>query len=378
MPSASSFLLEEGIAFLNHGSFGACPRPVLEAQQLWRLRMEKEPVRFMVRELPQALGTAREAAAGLLGCDSDGLVFVDNATTGVNAVLRSLELEPGDELVTTDHVYGAVRNTMAWVAERSGARLVVADVPMDDLYPGVFAERLAQVLSQRTRLVVIDHITSPSGLVVDVHRVVALCRERGIPVLVDGAHAPGQLPLDLADLDADYYTGNLHKWAFAPRGTAVLHVRAPHRGAVHPTVISHGLGLGLHAEFDWTGTKDPTAWLAVPEALAFHAECGGTELMAKNHALAVEMGRMLAERWETTLPAPESMLGAMAAVLAPTRAPGTHDAAMALHDELFDVHHVEVPVVPFQGRLWVRISAQRYNQPAQYQQLAEALMPRSS
>lgn len=370
-----SWLLDPGVVFLNHGSFGAAPREVLEAQIAWRERLERQPVRFMDGEYP---GLVREAAAelaGFLGADPEGLAFVDNATTGVNAVLRSLDLKPGDELLTTTHAYGAVRKTLEYLCDGSGARLVEARVPFPLSGPGEIVEAVTDALGPRTRVAVLDHVSSPTALVYPIADLVALCRERGVPILVDGAHAPGMLPLALGELGADWYTGNCHKWLCAPKGCAFL-AAAPHaREGIHPTVISHGYGSGFLEEFDWTGTRDPSPWLALPAALAFHRRLGPGKVREHNRRLACWAREMLAESWELPLPAPVEMLGAMATLPLPEswREPATEEAARAVHDHLWDVHRIEVPVLLFERRLWLRVSAQVYNRPEEYRLLAAAL-----
>jgi isopenicillin-N epimerase len=373
-----SWLLETGIAFLNHGSFGAAPREVLEEQLAWRERLERQPVHFMDGEYP---GLVREAAAelaGFLGADPEGLALVDNASTGVNAVLRSLDLGPGDDLLTTTHAYGAVRKTLDYLCDRSGARLVEAPVPFPLKGPEEVVEAVAGALGPRTRVAVLDHVSSPTALVFPIAELVALCRERGVPVLVDGAHAPGMLPLFLEELGADWYTGNCHKWLCAPKGCGFLVAAPPAREGIHPTVISHGYGSGFLAEFDWTGTRDPSPWLALPSALAFHRRLGPEKVREHNRQLAVWARELLAEAWEVRPPAPEGMLGAMATLPLPEawRKPATEKAARELHDHLWEKHRIEVPVLLFEGRLWLRVSAQVYNRPEEYRLLAAALSRR--
>ena len=259
--------LDPKVIYLNHGSFGACPTVVLQMQSDLRREMESEPVDFLVRRLPARLDEARKVFAAFVGAEPADLVFVPNATTGVNAVLRSLDFAPGDELLTTSHVYAACRKTLDFISSRSGARVVVADVPFPiESEDEVVAPILAAVTA-RTRLALLDHITSPTALVYPIRRLVEELDSRGVDTLVDGAHAPGMVPLDLEGLGAAYYTGNAHKWLCAPKGAAFLFVRRDRQAGLHPSAISHGYSLGFHAEFDWTGTCDPTAWLCIPEAI---------------------------------------------------------------------------------------------------------------
>ncbi|MGH8873737.1 MAG: aminotransferase class V-fold PLP-dependent enzyme, partial [Acidimicrobiia bacterium] len=309
------WLLDPGVDHLNHGSFGACPRPVLEAQQRWRHDMERNPVRFVLDAYQPALEAARMELAEFVGAEPAGLVFVTNATTGVNVVLRSLEpdLGPGDELVVTDHTYNACRNAAEVAALRTGARLVVAATPFPiDSADQVVAAVLRSV-TDRARLLMIDHVTSPTALVFPVERLVAEL-EPAVPVLVDGAHAPGMVPLALEALGASFTVGNCHKWLCAPKGAGYLHVRADHRERMMPLVVSHGWnsafppsGSRFQALFDWGGTADPSAWLAVPDAIRVVGELapgGWPAVMAANRSLALEARRVLCQALQVDPPAP--------------------------------------------------------------------------
>jgi isopenicillin-N epimerase len=365
------FFLEDGIAFLNHGAYGATPRAVLAAADDWRRRMEAQPARFMQRELPGALRRAAAALAAFVGARGEDLVFVDNATTGVNAVLRSLALAPGDEVLTTTHVYGAVRMALQHICMTGGARLVEAEVPFPAAGEEQIVAAVAKGFSARTKLFVVDHVTSSTALIFPVARLVALAKSRGVRVLIDGAHAPGMLDLDIAALGADYYVGNCHKWLFAPKGCGFLWAARDARDGLHPAVISHGYGKGFLSEFDWTGTRDPGAWLAVVAALEFIAELGAAEIRDHNHALLLDAVRLLGDAWSTPAGGPPALLGAMATIRLPLPQEATQANAVALHVRLFERHGVEVPIVPFAGALWARISAQIYNDLDDYRRLAE-------
>jgi isopenicillin-N epimerase len=364
------FLLEEGVAFLNHGSFGACPRPVLEAAEAWRRRLEAEPVRFMARELPKLLRAAADRLARFVGARGDDLAFVDNATSGMNAVIRSLSFAPADEILSTSHVYNAVRTTLAYAAVRSGARVVEQPVPFPVAGEDEIVAAVEAGISARTKLLVIDHITSPTALIFPVARLIERAHARGIRVLVDGAHAPGQLPLDLETLGADYYVGNCHKWLFAPKGCGFLWARRDAQAALHPTVISHGYEHGYLAEFDWTGTRDPAPALAVTAALEFIEGLGVEAMRAHNHALACEAAQLLSQTWQQPVGGPPALLGSMATIGLPLADPATQEQASAINARLLDEHRIEVPVFPFAGRLWLRISAQIYNTLDDYKRLA--------
>ncbi|MDP9192822.1 MAG: aminotransferase class V-fold PLP-dependent enzyme [Acidobacteriota bacterium] len=376
--------LDPAITFLNHGSFGATPRVVLDKQTALRAQMEREPVRFFVRELEPLLDDARRTLASFLNADANGLAFVPNATAGVNAVLRSLDLDKLDELLVTNHEYNACRNTLDYVAGLAGAKVVVADIPFPIDSPDVVIERVLAKVSDRTRLLLIDHITSQTALILPVERLVKELASRGVDTLVDGAHAAGFLPLDLRAIGAAYYTGNLHKWVCAPKGAAFLYVHENRRRSIHPIAISHGANASrtdrsrFHLEFDWTGTFDPTAWLSVPAALDFMESQGGwPDVMRRNGALALLARDLLCDTLGIAPPAPDAMLGAMAAVPLPD---GTLDTAPSLYgdplqDKLLYEHNIEVPIVPWPHppKRILRISAQLYNEPGDYEKLAVVL-----
>ena len=378
--------LERGVIFLNHGSFGACPTEVLRHQAALRDEMEAEPVRFLSRELDDRLAGARQALAAFVGADADDLAFVANATGGVNAVLRSLRFSPGEELLTTDHAYNACRNALDFAAGRAGARVVVATIPFPLASPDEVVEAVLAHVTPRTRLALLDHITSPTGLVLPIERLVAALAGRGVEVLVDGAHAPGMVPLDLGALGTAYYSGNCHKWLCAPKGSAFLWVRRDRQPDIRPLAISHGASATrpgrsrFRLEFDWTGTDDPTAWLAVPGAIEYLGSLlpgGWPELMARNRALALEARRLLCAATGTAPPCPEEMVGALASIILPD-GPTTEIGWRRpdpLQRRLYDGWDIEVPVMswPAAPRRLMRISAQLYNGPADFERLAEAL-----
>jgi len=378
MTLKAPFALDFDITFLNHGSFGACPRAVLEAQTRIRELMERRPVRFLAGELYERIDAARAVLARFVGARPEDLVFVDNATTGVNAVVRSLRFTPGDQILTTDHAYNACKNALDWVAARSGALVVVASVPFPLAHEDEIVDSVLAAVTPRTRLALLDHVTSPTALVFPLRRLVPALEAAGVEVLVDGAHAPGMLPLDLATLDATYYTGNCHKWMCAPKGAGFLVVRRERQDSLVPTVISHGLNAErsdrsrFHLLFDWCGTHDPSSWLCVPDALAAlegFLPGGVAELRARNHDLAVAGRRILLDRLGLAPPCPESLLGSMAAI---PLGPGD---PFALGKTLYDRHRIEVPVSPWpaRGERVIRISAQIYNSEEDIIRLGDAL-----
>jgi isopenicillin-N epimerase len=373
---AAEWMLEEHVDFLNHGSFGAVPRVVFDEQTEWRRRVEARPVETLARRGDELTGVAKEAVGRWLGMRPEDFGLVTNASDGVNAVLRSLEFQPGDELVTTNHVYNAVRQAMRYVGGRAGASYREVEVPLPVTGPEEVAERVIAGLSDRTRLLVIDHVTSPSALIFPVDPIVHECNKRGVDVLVDGAHAPAMLPLDVGRIGAAYYAGNLHKWAFAPRGAAFLRVRPDRQADIHPTVISHRLGEGIAREFGWQGTRDVTAWLTAPRAVAFLAELGEQRVREHNHALAVWAHQMLCDRWgvDPLSPIEGSMRSSMATVTLPGGLQGMTDAdGEAFQRRLYTAHRFEVPVHQFAGRWVLRVSCQVYNLAAQYERLADVV-----
>lgn len=372
--------LDPTVTFLNHGSFGATPRAVLDAQARWRDEMERQPVLFLARRLPALMDSVRSRVATFLNADPAGLLPVPNATTGVATVFHALTWGPGDEILLADSTYNAVKQAARALSDRYGVRVVEVKVPFPLDSPDEVTAAYVAGFGPRTRLVVVDHVASATGCVLPVAAIVAEARRRGVPVLVDGAHAPALLPLDLLAIGADFYTGNLHKWLCAPKGTAILSIAPAWRATVHPLAISHGYGGGVTGEFDWTGTFDPSAWLAVPTAIDLFLELGADAVRASNHAL-VQRGRVeLAEALGVDLPHPDdpALYAAMAAVQVPWArgadgAPPNAASLNGLSAALFDEHRIEVPFSAYDDRVWVRISGQLYNAPEDYSRLAEVM-----
>jgi isopenicillin-N epimerase len=357
---------------VNHGSFGAAPRVVLVAQQDWRRRMEAQPGRFMRAVLPDALRHAADRLGAFIGADGRDIAFVDNATTGCNAVLRSLRLLPGDEIVVLTHGYGAVRNTVRYVAERAGARMVEALVPFPHPQADTIVGNIAAALTKRTRLAVVDHITSGSALVLPLQQIVGVCHDAGVPVLVDGAHGPAQVALDVRAIGADWYAGNCHKWLCAPKGSAFLYAAPQRQQDLHPVTISHGLGRGFLAEFDWTGTRDPSAYLATDIAIDFHARLGGEALMARNIALAGEATSLLARRLNTEPGAIGGLTGSMGVVRLPLAGSATPERSADLRARLLAAG-TDAPTHILADAIWLRISAAAYNDIEDYVRLADII-----
>lgn len=382
--------LDPEVAFLNHGSFGACPRRVMEARAELLEEMEREPVDFYVRRYEERLDAARNALARFLHADPADLAPVVNATTGVGAVLRSLELRNGDELLTTDHAYNACRNVLDFVAGRAGARVVTAQVPfpLESLDQVVAA--VLDRLTSRTRLALLDHVTSPTGLILPLERLLRELSRRDVDVLVDGAHAPGMLPLDLTALGeagVTYYTGNGHKWLCGPKSAGFLWVRRDRQEGLRPLTISHGANRPrpgrsrFHDELDWPGTTDPTPFFCLPRAIDFLASLvpgGWPEIRQRNRRLVLKGRQILCHTLQIDPPCPEEMIGFLAAVPLPDGSPEPPTSALysgPAQNTLRRDHGIEVPLVPWPAppKRLVRISAHLYNREAEYHRLAEVL-----
>jgi isopenicillin-N epimerase len=379
--------LDPSVVFLNHGSFGACPIPVLQYQAELRQRMEHQPVQFFVRDLEKLLDEARTMLGNFLGAPAADLAWIPNATTAVNAVLRSVHFEPGDELLTTDHEYNACRNVLDFVASRTGAKVVVARLPFPVAASEPILQAVLDCVTERTRLALIDHVTSQTGLVLPIEALVRELRERGVETLVDGAHAPGMLALNVAAVGAAWYTGNCHKWICAPKGAAFLYTRPDLQEGTRPTVISHGASSSRTGrsryliEFDWMGTDDPTAILSVPEAIRFMGQLipgGWVAVRETNHQLALRGRDVLCNTLGIHPPCPDDMIGSLASLPLPDgdgRPIASPLYADPLQDLLLERFHIEVPVIPWprSPKRLIRISAQVYNSANDYAKLGNAL-----
>ena len=365
--------LDPAIAYLNHGTVGVTPTSVQQRQDAIRLEIERQPARFMRHHLRPRLREAADAVGRFLGAAGDDIVFVENATTGINAVLRSLGFAPGDEILICDHTYPAVRNAVAFVCRPTGAVMTEARLPFPLATPDGALAALDAALTARTRLVVIDHVTSQTGLKLPIAEMAALIRRRGALSLVDAAHAPGMFAYRIDALGVDWYVANLHKWLFAPRGTAILWCAGERQQGLHPAVISHGLDKGFHEEFAWTGTRDFSAWLAAPAGIEVLEQLGPAAAWRHNRDLAIAGAQAVAARWGTEASVPAGMTESIALVAVPERFGTTADEASDLRDRLLFQHGIECAVYRFGDRLWARVSAQVYNDMADFERLARAL-----
>lgn len=380
--------LDPSVTFLNHGSFGATPVKILKLQQKLRARLESEPVHFMIREMEPMWFEARKITAEFLGCKPQNLVFVKNATMGVNTVIHSLQIEKGDDVLMTNHEYGACANTLKWYAAKNGWNVRIADVPYPLSSEDDVVEAVMKAVTPRTKFALIDHITSATGTIFPVEKIVPLLKEKGIEVMIDGAHAPGMIDLNIENTGADYYTGNCHKWICSPKGSAILYVSDEKKSKIQPLQVSHTYDKPVTEEekwagtFFWPGTDDYTAFLCVPAAIEFMGSVykgGWNELRSRNRSLALNARKIIAEVLETDLPVPENMIGSLANIclgkspLPPYGFNYTHP----LQEKLFTRFKIEVPVMLFSKddpRLWIRVAAQAYNDISQYEYLAQALV----
>ncbi len=399
----SEWHLDPDYAYLNHGTVGATPKRVLQRQRDIIEEIERHPAEFMLRRLanpmakdwegePPLLRQAATDVATYVGATdpdggasggADGLALVDNITTGANAVLGSLDIKPGDTLAVTNHGYGGVTNAVSRVAELTGASVQTVTLPSAGAPVADFADAFRQQVQPGLRLMVIDHITSFSALVMPIADMVNHCRDNGVPVLVDGAHVPAQLPLNVNELAPDWYSGNLHKWAWTPRSSGFLWVAPEHRHTIHAPIVSWGIGNGLAAEFDLPGTRDPSGFLAAGEAFAFRQELGEDAIRSYNHALAWTSADQLAQAWGTEFTTPEAMVGSMVVIKLPTELGQTVDDAERLRSHLSAEALIEIPVFSPDSEagasaspdsLSLRLSTQIYNDSSDIERLEQAVL----
>ncbi len=378
------FLLDPDVVFLNHGSFGACPRPVFEDYQRWQLTLERQPVAFLDsrRGLAKNLGVMRQAMAAEFGTSSENIAAVTNATTGLNIAIQSLGLQPGDEILTTDHEYNALEKTWAYVARKTGATVVNVEVPLPLVSAAAFHDAIVAGITERTKVLFLSHITSATALVFPVESLVAEARARGIFSVIDGAHTPGHIPINLDAIGADFYSGNCHKWLMSPKGSAFLYVRPELQPMIDPLVVSHGWTIdnkqpGVRGPFgnspfvdeiEMQGTRDPAAWLAVPAAIAFRREHDWWAVAAECRRLAQETAARLRELTGLEpLSSPEFCAPQMVAMPIP---PCDTDW---VKQELLDRYNIEIPVFAWKDRHIVRLSCQGYNRREQMDVLIDAL-----
>jgi isopenicillin-N epimerase len=378
--------LDQGTVFLNHGSFGATPIAVLEEQDRIRKEMEKDPVYFVEKGIQELWQESVIELSKFLNADPEGMVFVTNATTGVNTILKSLKLSPGDEIIVPDHAYQACKNAIDFVTERSGARTVIVRVPFRVSDESEIIDPILSAVSDRTVLAMIDTVSSPTGIRMPFENLVDQLQNRGVDVLVDAAHGPGIVPLNIRKLNPAYITGNCHKWICTPKGSAFLHIREDKRGSINPLNIGHGYsrrlppGEKFRFEFDWPGTRDPSPWLSIPFCIRHmerQIDGGWPEIMRRNRNMALYGRDLLCDALETTPPTPDSMVSSMSSV----EFPWSGDVHLPppegdpLHNLLYDKYRIQVPIIswPVHNTKYIRISAQIYNSKDEFEYLSEVL-----
>lgn len=365
------FLLDPDVTFLNHGSFGACPEPVFESYQRWQRELERQPVEFLGRRLDGLLNAAREQIAAYVNADADSVVFVPNATAGLNAVARSLALEPDDEILTTDHEYGALDKTWEFVCLKTGARYVRQPIPLPVTTAADFVETFWQGVTERTKVIFISHITSPTALTFPIEPIVARAREAGILTIVDGAHVPGQIPLDMTRLGADFYSGNFHKWLCAPKGSAFLYAAPQHHAMIAPPTVSWGWteDASFVGKMQYQGTRDIAAYLATPDAIQFQAAHDWPSVRARCHELIRDARARVTALTELTPIQPDD--GAWTAQMVALPLPPCDP--VALKQRMYDEYRIEAPITLWRDTVYLRVSCQGYNDTADIDQLETAL-----
>ncbi|MEW6716395.1 MAG: aminotransferase class V-fold PLP-dependent enzyme [Chloroflexota bacterium] len=372
---ADQYLLDPEIIFLNHGSFGATPRPVFTCFQNWQLEMERQPVEFLGRRFNHLMRSVRDKLAEYLGTQADNLVYMANTTTGMNTIARSLNLHPGDEVLATDHEYGAIDRMWRFLAQKRGFQYLHQPIPLPLATHEDFLQALWAGVTERTRVISISHITSPTALIFPVEKVCDRARQQGILTIIDGAHAPGQIPLNLEAIGADFYVGNLHKWLSAPKSGGFLFARPQVQGLLEPLVVSWGWESDIPGPspfidyFEWQGTRDIAAFLAVPEAIRFQKENNWDAVRADCHALVVECQQRIVDL--TGLPSlytdAEIWVAQMASNLLPPL------DIEALTTRLYQDCHIEVPVFMWKDQVLIRVCINAYNRPQDIDTLVNAL-----
>ena len=390
LPSRSElskhWILDPNTIFLNHGSFGACPKEILDFQTQLRQTLERDPVKFMETEAKDLWAQALTVLSNFINADPDGMTFVTNATSGVNTILKSLDLKPNDEIIVLDHSYQACWNAVDYITKKTGAKTVVATIPFPIDSNEQAIEQILQKVTERTRLALIDTVTSPTGLRLPFEELVSKLQSRNVDVLLDAAHGPGIVPLDIKKLDPAYVTGNAHKWLCTPKGSAFLYIREDRRNRIRPLSVSHGASIPgteqerFRFEFDWTGTQDPTAWLCIPSAIDHIGSMlsgGWSAIMDYNTNLAIQGRNLLLEVLGTSKPSPDSMIVGLAAVSLPGSGVLTTSALEPdpLHTLLFEKYRIQVPVFGWShhNKRYLRIASYLYNSLEEYEYLAEVL-----
>jgi isopenicillin-N epimerase len=371
------FPLDPNLIYLNHGAFGVTPHDVLNEKRRILYEIEKNPVDFLQFKISERWQQIANTVAKRFLCDENSVAIVDNATDGAVAVLRALSIKPNEEILTTQWTYNAIALAARHIAETEGAKVNVAILRFPDPDPQQFVEAVQQALTPRTRLAILDHITSSTALLMPLKEMIDACRARGIPVLVDGAHAPGQIELDIPGLGADWYVGNLHKWHFVPRGCGFLWAATDARTRLMPNVLSSDIAYPFPYNFRWTGTRDPSSWLAILAGFDFMNRFGEAQVRGHNHELLGNGIALLTEMWKSARTIPDGMRASMSVISPPDGLPypPTDHGRALLEADLRERYKIIVSAsVASQGRVWLRITAQIYNDIRDYEKLGRAIL----
>jgi len=372
--NSGPWMLDPTITYLNHGSFGARTVEVFEAQQRYKREFERSPIDFLDRR-HSLINESRQIVAQFVGADPEGFGFVDNATTGVGCVIHSLHLDKGDEILTTNHVYNGVRQLLKHHCTSKSLLYRELDIPLPVFSSDEIIQHIHEGITDQTKLLVIDHVASASSIIFPVEEITKICRKKGILILIDGAHVPGMLDLNIDELAPDWYVANLHKWVCAPIGTAFVWTSEKFRSITHPMTVSHWLHQGYTEEFDWQGTRDISPWLAAVDAIRVGEHIGWDNIREYNHQLVTWMHEELVTAWgvEPLSPIDGSMLGSMATVLLPNGCPQTLEDCIEMRDEMYSNNALEVSIFEFQGKGMLRVSAQLYTKKQDISSLLEAI-----
>ena len=362
---------EEGLTYLNHGAYGATPNVVIQEQNRFRAELENNPTAFFGLQYPKYYQSARDKLAEFLNANQSEIFLTENATAGVNTVLRGIDFEHGDRIVTTSYAYGPLRGALSYLRDRYGVEVEYVDIPFPLSDEAEIAERVSSALTPSVKLLFIDHVASATGVIFPLQSIIAAANENGVPTLVDGAHAPGMIPLNLRELGATWYVGNCHKWMCAPKGAAFLYSQSEHE--LSPLSLSRGYGSGRQAEFEWIGTRDASAWFSIPAALRFLEGLPLAEAQQRNIRLADDAAKLFSERWGVPRTAPRSALAAMETLPLPGEWGDVQESSRKLMRWLYEEHKFIAQFYPFDDRLWFRISAQVYNKIDDFQRLSEIL-----
>ncbi len=374
-PLKKLWYLEDGINFLNNGSFGATPIKVIDRSREIEIQMETEPVRFFMEEYPGLLENAINKVSEFCGADPKDLVLIENATSGINTILRSLipEINKGDVILISDHVYPAIKITTDYICSVTGAEIRIVEIPFPIENIEAITNSFKNSTDSRVTIAIYDHVTSATGLILPVEELTAFFKENGIISIIDGAHAPGMLDLDISALQCDFYVANCHKWLFAPKGCALMYAAHEFQEKIHPLTISHNYKKGFGEEFAWVGTRNPSSWLALPEAIDFYNSLGGSELRKYNHDLIMEAGTFLNFHLGSEFNCPEEMAGSILTLAIDIDLSAKDSTAAYLRTTFLREYKTELMFIPFKGKIWYRIAAQVYNEIDDYVQLADSL-----